>query len=102
MTDDRSVMPYHPPTRQVEGRISERKVLKQMGARVHPNSGAGHIKHDGSDDETLYELKDAGVSHTMKASDLEVLRVRAARQGKDAVYIVTFANGVKAECRISK
>lgn len=87
------------PSRSIQGRITEKKVLKRRGAKVHPNSGAGRIKDDGSDQERLYEVKDAVKTHTLKAEDLRSLRVRAAKQGKAAVYIVKFP-GFELECTI--
>ena len=39
--------------------MTEAKILKERGALVHPNSGAGTIKDDGHDDDYVYEVKDA-------------------------------------------
>jgi len=61
-----------------------------MGARAHPNSGAGRIKFDGSDDETVIEVKDARKSFTLNAAYLLDLFKVAARQGKSAVLVVNF------------
>ena len=63
-----------------------------MGLRAHPNSGAGPIKYDASDDETLVEVKDASKSYTLNAAYLEDLFRTAARQSKTAVIIVKFPN----------
>lgn len=79
-------------TRQVEGRDSEKRQAKRHGARLHPNSGAGHIKDDASNDDTVYEFKDAKKQHTLKASDLEALFRRSVRQGKDAAYVILFSD----------
>lgn len=90
---------WSPDTRQVQGRTTERKVLKARGAKVHPNSGAGRIKDDGHDDEAIYEVKDAQKSHTIKAVEIRGLRKRAAEQGKQGVYIIKFP-GFTMECFI--
>lgn len=74
-----------------------------MGANLHPNSGALRIKHDASDGETLYEIKDANKSYTLKAEDLNELWVRAARDVKTPVFIVTFQHhGITATMQITK
>lgn len=83
---------WFPDSRQVEGRKTEREILRKRGALAHPNSGAGNIKDDGHDDERLYEIKDARKSHTLKGADLEALRRRAARQGLEGTYIVYFSD----------
>lgn len=69
---------------------TERKIVKQRGGRVHPRSGAGRIKDDGSSETELIEVKDAVAMHTLKAADLFKLFRRAVAQGKDAVYVVQF------------
>lgn len=61
-----------------------------MGARVHPNSGAGKIKYDGSDDDTVYEVKDMTKSFSLIAADLYASFVHASRQGKRMVWMVYF------------
>lgn len=84
----------HPPwstsSRQVQGRKSEKKNIEARGGRVHPMSGAGSIKADGSDEQHLYEHKDANKSYTMKAQEIEDLARTAYRQGLDPVFIVQF------------
>lgn len=77
-------------------------MLKRMGARLHPRSGAGSIKHDGSDAECLYEIKDAERIFTMKFSELELLHRRAARQGKRGVLLVQFPKGYVAEVHVRR
>lgn len=61
-----------------------------MGLRAHPNSGAGNIKYDASDEDNLVEVKDANKSFTLNAAYLEDLFRTAARQSKTAVIIVKF------------
>ena len=56
----------------------------------HPNSGAGKIKYDGSDDDCVMEVKDAAKSFTLNRTYLESLFKNAARQGKEAVLVVEF------------
>lgn len=95
-------LPYGVDSRQVQGRKTEKKILRQRGARQHPNSGAGRIKEDGSDDQFLYEVKDANKSFALHGKDLLVSFIRAVRQGKEAVWIVQFANGVEAEIHVRR
>ena len=65
-------------------------MLKREGVRQHPASGAGSIKHDGSDGERLVEVKLAGSSHTLRADYLHGLMALAIRQGLTPVLIVEF------------
>jgi hypothetical protein len=61
------------------------------------------IKHDASDDETLYEIKDANKSFTLTAEDLHTLWVRAAREQKEPVFIVQYKHrGITATITINK
>ena len=74
-----------------------------MGARVHPNSGALRIKHDASDKETLYEIKDANKTYTLKAEELNELWVRAARDVKTPEFVIVFKHhGLTATIQITK
>ena len=83
--------------------MSEKKIAKKLGANVHPNSGALRIKHDASDDETLYEIKDANKSFTLTAEDLNTLWVRATRERKEGVFIVKYNHhGITATITINK
>tara|TARA_Y100000310_G_scaffold80965_1_gene77595 strand:+ start:75 stop:374 length:300 start_codon:yes stop_codon:yes gene_type:complete len=82
-------------TPQQEGMAQEKKAAKSQGLRLHPRSGAGIIKHDMSDDDILLEHKWAGKTITVKAEDLLGLYNRAAMQSKDAVFQITFKNGVR-------
>lgn len=90
---------WSPPSRQQQGRSTEKKILRSIGARQHPNSGAGKIKEDGSTEEELVEVKDALKSFTLKAVDLNTSRRRAAQQGKQAMWLIQFP-GFILECRI--
>lgn len=84
-------------TRQVEGRKSEVRQAKKHGARLHPNSGAGHIKDDASNAETIFEFKDVAKTHQLSGSALDGLFRRAVRQGKNAKYVVIFKEaGIEA------
>lgn len=88
-------------SRSQEGLASEQEVIKKRGGRPHPRSGAGNIKWDGSDEETLYEIKDVMTSHALNGGYLEKLFMDAVRQGKEAVYIVQFRKArIRLECRI--
>ena len=95
-------IPWKPRTRQQEGDRTEKKIIKQMGGRVHPRSGAGSIKHDGSTDDELIEVKDANKTHSILANYLYELFVTAVRQGKQPRYIVKFTNGIILDARIRK
>lgn len=83
-------MPWSPRSRSKEGEQTERQIAKKRGGRAHPRSGAGKIKDDASNDDTVFEVKDANLSHSIKASDLLALFNRATRQGKDAEYVIYF------------
>lgn len=88
-------------TRQEVGRTSERKRLKERGAKVHPNSGAGRIKFDGSDENFIIEHKDATQSFTVNKRLIEALHKEAARQGKDGMLIIQFGE-YQVECLITR
>lgn len=90
------------PTRQVQGRQTERELLTKRGKRVHPNSGAGRIKYDGSDDDEVIEVKDAAKGFRLVGRDLLQFHQHAAREGKDAVWYITFEglDGWVAEVRL--
>ena len=79
-------------TPQEQGLRSERKVAKRYGARAHPRSGAGHIKHDASSPTTLIEAKRVDKTHTLKGHELETLFIRSVQLGKEALYVVTFVD----------
>jgi len=90
-------------TRQVDGRVTEKKIAKELGAKVHPASGALRIKHDASDDEVLYEIKDANKSYSLKASELHELWLEAVKQDKEPVFLVQFIHkGMRATMTITK
>lgn len=81
--------------------MTEAKILKERGAMVHPNSGAGRIKEDGHDDIYLYEVKDAVKSFTLNAKDLRATFVRAVRQGLLPCWLIYFNDGdFTAEIRL--
>ena len=79
-------------TPQVRGRKVEKPMAKKIGARIHPNSGAGSIKQDMSTDDAIIEMKTAEKSFTLNAKYLEGVFTNAIRQGKDAQLIVVFPN----------
>lgn len=95
-------LPYGYRTRQEEGRRSEKKQAKKYGLRLHPNSGAGNIKQDASDESTLVEFKDVGKVFTLNAADLLTSQQRAVRTGRDAVWVITFANGVEVVAHVTR
>lgn len=70
---------------------------------MHPNSGAGKIKDDGSDDHNLYEVKLCRKSFRLDVKDLKALVVRAVRQNKNGVMLIVFDDGdtdLTAEVRL--
>lgn len=83
-------IPWSMPSRQEQGRITERRHIKKVGGRVTPRSGAGSIKADGRTDDNVIEMKDARKSYTLKASELDMLRRYAIREGKDGQFIIQF------------
>lgn len=95
-------LPYSPRTRQEEGRFSEKAQAKRHGVRLHPNSGAGRIKQDASDETRIVEFKDANKSFTLSAVDLLDTFRRAMKQGKDSVWIIKFANGIEATITLTR
>ena len=94
---------WKPRSRQEEGRKSEKVIAKKLGAKLHPNSGALRIKHDASDKDTLYEIKDSNKSYSLSASELNTLWVRAVRESKEPVFIIKFNHlGITATITITK
>jgi len=85
-----SELPWSPRTRQKMGEKTEQQIVKKRGGRVHPRSGAGSIKDDGSSDFEVMEIKDANKSYTLNGKELEGLYRRATRQNKDASFIIYF------------
>lgn len=89
-------------SQQEKGRKHERKKLRDRGALAHPASGAGRIKDDGHDEDHVYEVKFTGKKQfTLKAADLRATFQRAIRQGKLAVWLITFEDeNFTAEVRL--
>lgn len=85
-------LPWKPRSRQMDGLASEAQIAKARGARVHPRSGAGKIKWDASDEETLYEMKDANKTHQLSGELLKRLHLAAIQQGKTAEYVIYFTD----------
>lgn len=89
--EERLGLPYQvSKTQQARGRRDEKKMAKAVGAKLHPNSGAGRIKDDASSDTALYEFKSVGSSHVLNGNILYQLFVRAVRADKDPVYVIYF------------
>lgn len=87
-----SKLPWKPRTRQEKGRQTEKQIAKNRGAKVHPASGALRIKHDASDADTLYEIKDANKTYTIKGSELLALYKRANMELKEPLFVVYFTD----------
>lgn len=94
-------LPWKLRSRQEEGRVTEKRELKKRGAKVHPNSGAGRIKFDGSDEESIIEVKDATSSFTIKKSLISSLYKDASRQGKQGVLLIKMGEFL-IEARITR
>ena len=69
-------------------------MAKKLKAKVHPASGALRIKNDASNDTTLYEIKDANKTHTIKANEIQALWKEAVLSDKEAVYLIKFPDFV--------
>lgn len=85
-------MPWKVRSRQKQGRVTEKEIAKKRGAKVHPNSGALRIKHDASDEEILYEIKDANKTYTLSGKELLELWKRATLELKEAQFVVYFTD----------
>lgn len=83
-------LPWKVRSRQKQGRVTEKEIAKKRGARVHPNSGALRIKHDASDSEILYEIKDANKTYTLSGKELLELWKRSAMELKEPQFVVYF------------
>ena len=95
-------LPYDKHTPQVAGRINEKRMARDRGARLHPNSGAGNVKDDASDEDNLYEFKTANKTYTLKSLELRTLLTRAARVDKEARFVIEFADGITADITITR
>lgn len=70
---------------------------------MHPGSGSGRIKFDGSDETEVMEVKNALTSHTLKGDYLNRLFTHAVQQGKEAVLVIRFERaGIEAEVRLRR
>lgn len=96
-------MPWAKRSPQQEGLQTEKRLAKSYGMRVHPRSGAGRIKHDASNEDTILESKEANSTHTLSGDYLNTFYVRAMQQGKEPLYVVRFKQtGIIAEIKLSK
>jgi hypothetical protein len=90
-------------SRQEQGGVTERRMAKARGARVHPRSGAGKIKSDASTDTELLEYKDANKSYSLRGDELLTLLKYAVRQGKEPVFVIYFTDAdVTAEIKVMR
>lgn len=89
---DSPALPWKVRSRQKQGRVTEKEIAKKRGAKVHPNSGALRIKHDASDEEILYEIKDANKTYTLSGKELLELWKRATLELKEAQFVVYFTD----------
>jgi len=94
------LLPWRARTPQDKGREAEKRLVKQRGGRVHPRSGAGRIKNDGSTREADFEVKHtARSSFTLKGEELKKSWVQAVRSGKEQMmWVIEFEkHGIVAE-----
>ena len=97
------VIPFPTGTAQDFGRKYEKEQAKKDGYRLHPGSGAGRIKHDASDEETVIEYKTARKSFALQGQYLQDLFGVAIRQGKEARMEIHFREAnVTAHITITK
>lgn len=90
-------------TPQENGKKVEKERAKYYGARVHPGSGSGRIKHDASNAEELIEFKEVAKSHSLNGNYCNQLYTRAVQQEKEALYVVTFTEAnITAEIRLRR
>jgi hypothetical protein len=94
-------VPWRRSTPQQRGRNREKPVLKELGAKPHPMSGAGRIKGDGSDEYVLYELKEASKSFNLSRALVQMMWNAGARQHKEPVIIVDFP-GFRCTIRLER
>lgn len=97
------VIPFPGVTPQVFGRDYEKERAKKDGYRLHPGSGAGRIKHDASDEESVIEYKTARKSFALQGQYLQDLFAVAIRQGKEARMEIHFREAnITAHITITK
>ena len=97
------LLPWRTPDDRTRGLRREAKVVKERGGRVHPRSGAGRIKNDGSTQEADIEVKSTnGKQFILKAEELRKSWVQAVRAGKEQmVWVIVFEKeGVEAEVTV--
>jgi hypothetical protein len=78
----------------------EKKIMKHLGARRQPLSGAGAIfKEDGSTLHLLLQQKSTdGQSISMTRDDLNILFLHALTEGKLPVFVADFVDGPLMIC----
>lgn len=85
-----SGVPWKTVTPSVRGGQTEKIVAKRMGARLHAASGSKVEKDDFSTEDSVIEFKNPNKTHTIQGSKLADQFVRAAKQGKSAMYTIYF------------
>ena len=66
--------------------------MKGKGARLHPMSGAGTVKFDGSDDDYIFEVKNTRRSFSLSGQLLANMFRLASRQGKQPKLLIRFSD----------
>ena len=92
MNGEQLQLPWKVATAQERGKKAEKPFAKKIGARIHPNSGAGSIQFDMSTDNDVVELKTAEKSFALNAKYLERIYQFAIQQGKEARIVIVFPN----------
>ena len=90
-----SLFPWDSKTPQVRGRERERELAKELGARLHPMSGAGRVKNDMSTDDVSIESKSAMRSYSLSGDYLAQVWLQAISAGKEAAMVIEFDNGMR-------
>ena len=72
----------------------EQKILKDLHAVPHANSGAMAKKHDGSTVENLIEIKTTqAASFRVENQYWQLLKIRAITRSRQAALVVAFDHG---------
>ena len=73
----------------------ELEILEDLDAKPHANSGAMKKKHDGSDDEFLYEIKTTQKnSYSIKSIYWDELKKQAIARRLEPIMVLVFDKGV--------
>ncbi|HTJ49411.1 MAG TPA: hypothetical protein VL443_08175 [Cyclobacteriaceae bacterium] len=85
---------------QKDHRKDEKKIMRNLGARPQPLSGAGDVfKEDGESPIFLYQLKSTEKeSYSLKLLDILILIKNAIISNKIPVFVINFVKGPRLVC----